>query len=67
VHRAARWAGMSVREVDIDTDDALTRDFGVRIPVVRVGAVVVAEGTVGTVGLWGRLVAARLRRISRTG
>jgi hypothetical protein len=24
-----------VREVDIDTDDALMRDYGVRIPVVR--------------------------------
>ena len=59
---------MSVREVDIDTDDELTRDFGVRIPVVRIGTAVVAEGTIGAVGLWRRLLAARFgRRISPSG
>ena len=39
--------GGSVREVDIDTDDRLIEEFGLRIPVLRApGGEVVAEGPI---------------------
>lgn len=34
VEKAVRWAGGVVEEVDIDGDDTLTRDYGLRVPVV---------------------------------
>ena len=58
--------GARVREVDIDTDDALVRDFGLRIPVVRVGETIVAEGRItSSPGLWLGLATRRLSRGSR--
>lgn len=59
VRRAVRWSGLRVVEVNIDDHDDLVRDYGLRIPVVRVGGAVVAEGRIDPVGLWWRLV--RLR------
>ncbi len=44
VAREARRA--RVRLVDIDTDDDLVRRFGLRVPVVAVDGVEVAEGEV---------------------
>lgn len=39
--------GGSVREVDIDTDDRLIKEFGSRIPVLRApGGELVAEGLI---------------------
>lgn len=62
VRRAARWSGMRVVEIDIDSDDDLVRDYGMRIPVVRFGDEVVAEGRVDAVALWRKLVALRFSR-----
>ncbi|MDX1447965.1 MAG: glutaredoxin family protein [Acidimicrobiia bacterium] len=64
VMRAAKWAGASVREVDIERDDRLVRDFGLRIPVVLARGEVVAEGEIGGFELWVALVG---RRFSRSG
>jgi hypothetical protein len=61
VHRAARLAGLAVRTVDIETDDRLIRDYGMRIPVVLVDGRVIAEGAIEPVRLWVGLVGARLR------
>lgn len=63
VGRSARFAGVRVVEVDIESDDDLLRDFGMRIPVVRYGGEVVAEGRVDPWALWRRLVVRRLSRI----
>lgn len=39
--------GGTIREVDIDTDDALTRDYGLRVPVLLgPGDTVLAEGKI---------------------
>ena len=39
--------GGTIREVDIDTDDALTRDYGLRVPVLLgPGDIVLAEGKI---------------------
>lgn len=62
VRRAARLAGATVQEIDIDADDVLVRDFGMRIPVVRAAGAVVAEGHIDPVRLWWRLVNARFAR-----
>ena len=62
VHRAARWTGVRVLEIDIESSDALVRDFGMRIPVVRLGEEVVAEGQIDGLALWRRLVVRRLSR-----
>lgn len=43
------------REVDIDEDEALTRDYGVRIPVVAVDGVEAFEYHVDPVALEGLL------------
>jgi hypothetical protein len=44
---AVNRAGGSLREVDIDADDTLTRDYGLRIPVVLgPSGEVLAEGKV---------------------
>lgn len=56
MRRAARWAGVGVELVDIDTHDQLVRDFGMRIPVVLIDGTVVAEGSVDGWRLWRRLV-----------
>jgi hypothetical protein len=47
VEKTVRSAGGVVEEVDIDADDLLTRDYGVRVPVV-VGpsGMVLAEGVI---------------------
>lgn len=63
VERAVALSGGRLVVRNIDEDDALTRDFGVRIPVVRVGDRVVADGTVnGTGRLWRSLLRARFSR-----
>jgi len=62
VRRAARLAGMKVVEVDIDLDDDLVRDYGLRIPVVRLAGDTVAEGRISPVRLWWSLILARFRR-----
>jgi hypothetical protein len=62
VRRAARAVGGVVAEIDIDQDDALVRDYGLRIPVVRLDGVVIAEGSFSAFELWRRIVAQRLRR-----
>lgn len=47
---------------DIDAADDLLRDFGLRIPVVRVDGAVVAEGSIQPGLLWFRLMRKRLSR-----
>lgn len=45
VHSEVFRVGGSLSEVDIDSDDRLTRDYGLRIPVLRAsGGEVLAEG-----------------------
>jgi hypothetical protein len=47
VEKTVKAAGGVVEEVDIDHDDVLTRDYGVRVPVVLgPGDVVLAEGVI---------------------
>jgi Glutaredoxin-like domain (DUF836) len=47
VEKAVRRVGGSILEVDIDQDDALTRDYGLRVPVLLgPGDIVVAEGSI---------------------
>jgi hypothetical protein len=47
VKREVERRGGVLEEVDIDGDDALTRDFGLRVPVVLgPGDVVLAEGVI---------------------
>lgn len=39
--------GASVREIDIDLDEDLTAEFGMRVPVLRIsGGQVIAEGRI---------------------
>jgi hypothetical protein len=52
--------GGEVREIDIDTDDALVEEFGMRVPVLRApNGVVVAEGVMDR-----RLIRSGLRRVA---
>ena len=45
--RAARWARQELRIVDIETDDGLIVEYGLRIPVVTTDrGVVLAEGRI---------------------
>ena len=45
VEKAVASVGGTIHEVDIDTDDALTRDYGMRVPVLLgAGDIVLAEG-----------------------
>jgi hypothetical protein len=47
VEKLVAAAGGMVEEVDIESDDTLTRDFGLRVPVVLgPGGVVLAEGVI---------------------
>jgi len=47
VEKAVASVGGTIHEVDIDNDDALTRDYGMRVPVLLgSGDVVVAEGKI---------------------
>lgn len=47
VEKVVKSAGGVVVEVDIDADDALTRDYGLRVPVLLgPGDVVLAEGVI---------------------
>jgi hypothetical protein len=62
VRRAARWAGMGVENVDIESDDRLVADFGLRIPVVIAGGAVMAEGGIKGLGLWRSLLRHRFSR-----
>ena len=54
--------GGVVERIDIERDDALVRDYGLRIPVVRLDGKVIAEGNVRALQLWWRIVTQRLRR-----
>lgn len=62
VRRAARWAGMGVDTVDIESDDRLVADYGMRIPVVIVGGTVMAEGEIDGRSLWRNLLRYRFSR-----
>jgi hypothetical protein len=58
VEKAVGSVGGTIDEVDIDADDALTRDYGLRVPVLLgPGDIVLAEG---------RIEARPLRRALRT-
>lgn len=47
VSAEAAKAGARVEEIDIDSDSALTRDYGLRVPVVlSPGGEVLAEGEI---------------------
>jgi Glutaredoxin-like domain (DUF836) len=47
VEKAIASVGGTIHEVDIDTDDALTRDYGMRVPVLfGAGDIVLAEGKI---------------------
>ena len=47
VEKAVSRVGGTIHEVDIDTDDALTRDYGMRVPVLLgAGDIVLAEGKI---------------------
>ncbi len=47
VERVVRRAGIALEEVDIETDDRLVRDYGLRIPVVLgPDGTVLAEGRI---------------------
>ena len=47
VEKAVASVGGTILEVDVDTDDALTRDYGLRVPVLLgPGDIVVAAGTI---------------------
>lgn len=59
VRRAARWAAVSVEMIDIDSDDALVRDYGLAVPVVLVKGEAIAEGTVDSLTLWSRIMRRR--------
>ncbi|HEU5113255.1 MAG TPA: glutaredoxin family protein [Acidimicrobiia bacterium] len=57
VEKAVARVGAALNEIDIDADDALTRDYGLRVPVLLgPGDVVLAEG---------RIEAGALRRALR--
>jgi hypothetical protein len=47
VEKAVARVGGIIEEIDIDTDDALTRDYGLRVPVLLgPGDIVLAEGSI---------------------
>jgi thiol-disulfide isomerase/thioredoxin len=47
VEKVVAAAGGEVQEIDIDGDDRLTRDFGLRVPVLLgPGDIVLAEGVI---------------------
>ena len=47
VEKAVGRVGGTIYEIDIDTDDALTRDYGIRVPVLLgAGDIVLAEGKI---------------------
>ncbi len=47
MEQAVREHGGTLEEIDVDGDDALTRDYGIRIPVLLgPGDVVLAEGRI---------------------
>lgn len=54
--------GGTVEEVDIEGEDTLVRDYGLRIPVVRLEGAVIAEGRFSAFELWWRIVMRRARR-----
>lgn len=63
VIRAARWAGLEVVDVIVDSDPELAVDFGLRIPVVRTrDGTVLAEGRFSPIGLWLSMIRHRFRR-----
>ena len=60
VNAVARVGG-TIEEIDIDTEDALTRDYGLRVPVLLgPGDIVLAEGIIEA-----RPLRKALRRLAR--
>lgn len=53
---------MGVDTVDIESDDRLVADYGMRIPVVIVGGIVMAEGEIDGRSLWRNLLRYRFSR-----
>ncbi len=47
----ARDLPLEVTALDVDEDEALLREFHIRVPVVRLGGTVLAEGVVTEAGL----------------
>ena len=44
--RLARRLKLPLRRIDIDSDDQLIKEFSLRIPVIRLGSSVIAEGII---------------------
>lgn len=65
VRLAARLSGSTVDMVDVDTDDRLVRDYGLRIPVVLIRDEPIAEGDFSAAYLWWRIVRERVRADTR--
>ena len=53
-------AGAVFETVDIDSHDSLVSGYGLRIPVVRVDGIDLAEGTIRAFDLWRRIMRVRL-------
>jgi hypothetical protein len=66
-HAAAEVAPDHLRLVDVDGDEALTRRYHVRVPVVVVDGREVAEGRVAAGEIAAAVRAARWRRLRRGG
>ena len=44
--RLAHRLKLPLRRIDIDSDDQLIKEFSLRIPVIRLGSSVIAEGII---------------------
>lgn len=64
-HAAAEVDETHLRLVDVDEDPDLTRRYHIRVPVVTVDGVEVAEGQVAAGQIAGAVRAARRRRLLR--
>ncbi len=63
VRRVALFWGLALQEVNIDHRPESAVDYGLRIPVVEdPGGRVLAEGEIGTLGLWRAVLRMRLGR-----
>lgn len=58
----ARDVPLRVTALDVDADEALLREFHLRVPVVRLDGAVLCEGVVTEAGLRAALAAAGVRR-----
>lgn len=63
VRRVALFWGLALQEVNIDRRPELAVDYGLRIPVVEDPAGrVLAEGEIGTLRLWRKVLGMRFGR-----